>query len=146
MTKLASALLTTALALAVAGCGAGDTDPAAQTQPATPSPATATPAASATSAATAQATPPADVEATIAVEGGRVQGGASDIRADAGDTVRLRVTSDASDEIHVHGYDLRVPVGPDQPAVLRFTADLPGVYEVELHDRGLTLAELVVGA
>ncbi len=37
-----------------------------------------------------------------------------------------------SDEVHVHGYDHRAPVAPGAPAEVRFTPDIPGVFEVEL--------------
>jgi hypothetical protein len=54
------------------------------------------------------------------------------------------VTSDRSDELHVHGYDKTVPLAPGSPAVVQFVADLPGVFEVETHDSGLLLFQLVV--
>ena len=46
--------------------------------------------------------------------------------------------------MHLHGYDLMADVAPGAPATIRFTADVPGIFEVELEDRGLHIAELEV--
>lgn len=61
-----------------------------------------------------------------------------------GDEVTLTVTSDVSDHVHVHGYDIFGDVAPGAPAVLEFVADIPGIFEVELEDARLELFELVV--
>ena len=61
----------------------------------------------------------------------------------AGERVRL-VEADVSDEVHVHGYDLLAEVSPDEPAVIVFRANAPGVFEVELEGAGLLLLELTV--
>jgi hypothetical protein len=61
-----------------------------------------------------------------------------------GRKVVLVVRSELSDHIHLHGYDLIADVGPGQPATIRFTADAPGRFEIELEDRGLQIAELEV--
>lgn len=61
-----------------------------------------------------------------------------------GDEVMVIVTGDVTDEIHVHGYDLVADLVPGQPATMTFTADIPGVFEIELHDAGTLLAELEV--
>jgi hypothetical protein len=62
-----------------------------------------------------------------------------------GETVTLVITSDAADELHVHGYDLTAAVAADRPTTLTFTVDTPGVFEVELHDAGTALLSLQVG-
>jgi len=61
-----------------------------------------------------------------------------------GDTVALVITADRADEVHVHGYDLTADLSPGEPATITFEATVPGVWEVELHDAGLPLAELEV--
>jgi hypothetical protein len=48
------------------------------------------------------------------------------------------------DEVHLHGYDLSADVAPGRPAVIDFTADAPGVFEVELEQAHLRLVELQV--
>jgi hypothetical protein len=61
-----------------------------------------------------------------------------------GSTVTLQVTSDVADEVHLHGYDKHVDVEKGGTARLTFTANLTGVFEVELESRGLRLAQLQV--
>ena len=82
--------------------------------------------------------------AVIRVRGGRVAGGVQRVQVQRGEQVRLTVTSDVPEEVHLHGYDLARPVGPGRPARLRFTADAEGVFELELHGSGTPIAELEV--
>ncbi len=60
-----------------------------------------------------------------------------------GATVDLVVTGDTADQVHLHGYDYYLDVPAGGTATLRFPADIPGVFEVELHD-GLLLTQLEV--
>ena len=80
----------------------------------------------------------------IVVRDGEPVGGVRTISVKAGEQVRLAVTSDAPDEVHVHGYDLTEDVTPGQAARLRFPADLEGVFEVELEESHVQVAELEV--
>jgi hypothetical protein len=43
------------------------------------------------------------------------------------------VSSDAHDDIHLHGYDIEKPVEPGQPAQFNFTANIEGIFEIESH-------------
>jgi hypothetical protein len=61
-----------------------------------------------------------------------------------GESATIEVKSDVADEIHLHGYDIMQDVTPGRPAKLRFKADIPGVFEVELEDAGLLLFEVKV--
>ena len=47
--------------------------------------------------------------------------------------MRLVVSSDGSDEIHLHGYDITRNAAPGKPARFRFKADIEGVFEIESH-------------
>ena len=60
-----------------------------------------------------------------------------------GDVVELRVSTDEEDQLHVHGYDL-LRSTHRQYARLRFRADIPGVYEIELEDKGIQIGNLAV--
>ena len=82
------------------------------------------------------------VELTYA--GGQVTSGAGRVTVAAGAPVRLEVTSDVDEEVHVHGYDLEVPVAAGSTATIELVGDLPGVWEVELHDSGRLLCELEI--
>jgi FtsP/CotA-like multicopper oxidase with cupredoxin domain len=94
--------------------------------------------------ATAPAAPPRPAATQIRVRGGEPVGGVKTIEVERGDTIRFSVSSDQSDEVHVHGYDLERPVGPDAPARFSFTADADGIFEVELHGSGAQIASLEV--
>jgi len=61
-----------------------------------------------------------------------------------GSQVAIFVTANTSDEVHVHGYDLKANVAPGKPASIRFRADVPGRYEIELENAGKEIAELTV--
>jgi FtsP/CotA-like multicopper oxidase with cupredoxin domain len=78
--------------------------------------------------------PPPEPEVTrLQMRGGEVVGGAQDIEVTRGDTVRIVVTSDAPDEIHLHGYDITRNPAPGQPARFQFKADAEGAFEIESH-------------
>jgi hypothetical protein len=81
---------------------------------------------------------------TLVVSGGRVEGGFRREKVKLGEAVVLRVTSDTADEVHVHGYDKKADVAAGSTAEISFTADIPGVFEVELEERKLKLLELEV--
>jgi FtsP/CotA-like multicopper oxidase with cupredoxin domain len=94
--------------------------------------------------------PPPEPEVTrIQMRDGTVVGGAKDIEVTRGDTVRIVVSSNAPDEIHLHGYDITRTPAPGKPARFQFRADAEGAFEIESHvaeDAGLDplVARLVV--
>ena len=69
----------------------------------------------------------------IDIRGGKPRDGVRTITAKTGDTVRLLVTSDTPDEVHLHGYDITREPRPDNPARFRFKATIEGVFEIESH-------------
>ncbi len=78
--------------------------------------------------------PPPEPEVTqIRMRGGSVVGGAKDIEVERGDTVHIVVSSDAADEIHLHGYDITRNAAPGQPARFSFKANAEGAFEIESH-------------
>lgn len=82
----------------------------------------------------------------VEVSDGEVVGGVRRVEVDTGERVLLVVTSDVADEVHVHGVDITGEVEAGGTVDVDFTADIPGVFEIELEERGLQLVELVVGA
>lgn len=62
-----------------------------------------------------------------------------------GEQVTISVLSDEADEVHLHTYDLTAEVQPGEAASISFTADIPGVHEVELEQSGIKLLDLEVG-
>jgi hypothetical protein len=87
---------------------------------------------------------PEPVRIDYVVVGGEPQGGIQRDSVARGRDVVITVTSDVADEVHVHGYDLMADVAPGAPATIRFTADAPGRFEIELENTGVQIAELEV--
>jgi hypothetical protein len=128
-----AALATAALTLTACGDNgsSGATGTTTTTAPAATTSTTTGPTTTANPTTTADPTPVIEVR----VAGGEVQGGVRREQVRTGETVVLRVVADVTDHVHLHGYDRMVDVAPGKPAQLRFTADIPGVFEVELEDR-----------
>jgi hypothetical protein len=102
---------------------------------------------SASSSASASASSPDGSAANVVeirVSGGTVTGGVHRQKIALGATVVVRVTSDVADEVHVHGYDKKADVEANGSADVEFTADIPGVFEVELEESSLKLVELEI--
>jgi hypothetical protein len=99
-----------------------------------------------TSGSTAQAGRPSSgsAQAVINVVNGKPVGGVQKLSFTKGDTVRFRINSDTSDEIHVHGYDFHKDVTAGGSASFSFPAKIEGVFVVELENHGEQIAELRV--
>ena len=119
----------------------GDDDEAA---PTTTAVTTTAPTTTEAPPATTTEAAPAPAQVDVEVVGGEPQGGIVRESVDLDSEVVVTVTSDVADEVHVHGYDLMADVAPGAPATIRFTADAPGRFEIELEDTGVQIAELEV--
>ncbi|MBV8994503.1 MAG: hypothetical protein JO287_12585 [Pseudonocardiales bacterium] len=82
---------------------------------------------------------------SIKVHGGKASGDTGRIAVPLGTPIVLSVSSDVADEIHVHGYDRKANVPAGTTASVVFTANTPGVFEVELENSKLQLLQLQVG-
>ena len=129
-------ILTAVLAMAAAAIAFAVLKPGEETT--TPSPTTPATPTSTTPVATAPS------GRVIRVKGGRPVGGVKDITVRQGEVIRLTVTSDARQEVHMHGYDIAKDVGPGQPAVFVVPAKINGVFEVELEQTAVQIAKLTV--
>lgn len=58
--------------------------------------------------------------------------------------LRLKITSDRNDEVHVHGYDVEIPVKAGASVTKDITLEQVGRFEIESHDPPLTILQLVV--
>jgi hypothetical protein len=135
------ALLGAAVVIAVVGfivLKPDDKKDTSSTQPAATTPA---PGGSTTTKPAKPGPPPIP---QVRVKGGKPVGGIEKIEVSKGDRVRFVVNSDVSDEIHVHGYDLKKDVKAGGKASFSFPAKIDGVFEVELESRGEQIAELTV--
>jgi plastocyanin len=136
-----AALATFAVMLVLTACGAddGQGDTAATDTPTTTAP-SAPPDTPDTSA-----TPPATVrEIEVVVVDGTVDTAEDSVDVAVGETVRVTVTSDVDDEVHVHGVEQTAELSAGSPTTLEFSLAEPGVYEVETHESGLLLFQLIV--
>jgi hypothetical protein len=61
-----------------------------------------------------------------------------------GRQVVLVVSGAAGEEVHLHGYDVKRRIGPDNVARLPFRATIPGRFEVELEASHRQVADLTV--
>lgn len=133
------------VAVLAAACG-GESADMTSTQVTTAVPATTTTVADGTTS-TSEATTTTSTVAEdpytfdIVIEGTEVTGGGR-LSVPLGETVTLRFTSDVADEVHIHGYDIFVELQPGETVEESFTADIPGVVEIETHHGGLILANL----
>jgi FtsP/CotA-like multicopper oxidase with cupredoxin domain len=80
----------------------------------------------------------------ISLHDGKPAGGQQRLVVKKGDAVRLTVTSDSPDEVHVHGPDIEKEIGPGKPGRYAFTAKVEGVFDVESHKHDTKVAKLVV--
>jgi plastocyanin len=146
----ALALLPALGMLVLAGCsGSNDSGSSPSTTPS--SAPTSAPSATAsgpnTSTPSTTADPSgdrADVTINITVANGKVTPSGATIKVTAGQTVLVTAVSDATDEVHIHGYDKQLPLTPGKPASVKFTANMKGTFEIETHESGKLVAKLVV--
>ena len=80
----------------------------------------------------------------IVVKNGKPVGGIKTITVNKGDQVRFAVSSDVSDEIHVHGYDFHKNVKAGGKVSFSFPAKIDGEFVAELESRGEQILNLVV--
>lgn len=83
-------------------------------------------------------------EIEVRVENGEPDPTPGRVEVPVGSTVRLTVTSDVADEVHVHTYEEEITLRPGNPGSVEFTADIPGLFEVEMHESGTVLFSLQV--
>jgi hypothetical protein len=119
-----------AFVIAQPGDDEDDSQPASTTQTATE---TTRGAETETGETATTPEPPPPEVARIRIEGGAVVGGVKTIEAEKDELVRIVVTADAPDEIHLHGYDIEREAAPGSPARFRFKADVEGSFEIASH-------------
>lgn len=134
MTRLITSALTMAVLISLNGCGESRRETAPRPTP---------------SHVRSQTAPPptptfSGVLISARVEGGKAQVVERRVRISLGQIVRLEITSDASDELHVHGYEKKAEVVAGELLVYEFLADIPGVFEIEMERARLSLVEIEV--
>ena len=84
------------------------------------------------------------VEVSVSVQDGEVDPPTQRVEVEQGQQVRLIVTSDVDDQIHVHGFDVEGELEAGQPTTIEFEADQTGLFEVETHETELLLLQLEI--
>lgn len=74
-----------------------------------------------------------DTRINLRVAKGRLVDGPKVVRLKRNASVVLTVVADTADELHVHGYNFRLKLLPDQPVTFRFVAKHTGRFTFELH-------------
>ena len=82
--------------------------------------------------------------ATIVVRNGQPVGGVQELEFAKGDRIRFVVSSDVDEEVHLHGYDVVMDVTAGGEASFDVPATIEGVFEVELEQSVVPLAEITV--
>jgi hypothetical protein len=150
---LGSSALLGPCALLLAACAAAGTTPAAPATtgpigplaPASAAPSTSPPVATVAVPSAAPAPGRAAVTVDARVTGGTVTPRPGRVAVRQGQRVRIRVTSDRADVVHVHGYGEELRLSPGTPASLEFVAHRTGLFDVETHESGgKLLFQLVV--
>lgn len=97
---------------------------------------------------TTQSVPSEQAEGeVIEIKGGAPIGGPAEIEVEKGSEARIVVRSDVEGDVHVHGYEITKPVEAGGQVNVAFSADIDGVFEIELHQHGageIPLGELRV--
>ena len=130
---LIKSVIATCLLLGTVSCSSSTTDSGDDTD--------------STQDATSQDTATATAEVVeISVIIGQTSGSAVAYQATLGSTVQIKILNpDADDEFHLHGYDLESGVTPaGQEAIIEFTADKLGTFDLESHVTGEWILTLVV--
>ncbi len=68
----------------------------------------------------------------LVIENNQLISGPEVLSVNKGAKVVINITSDAPEELHIHGYDESVMLEPNVPATLTFSADLSGRFPFEL--------------
>lgn len=146
-TMLGIAAVIAAVAIVIALTSGGDDSSENTTATTAADQTQQTGSAGAPSTETTSAPPPKPPEPgvdRIRIENGKPVGGVKDIEVEKGDQVRIAVTSDIAEELHLHGYDISRSVAAGEPGRMSFKANIEGVFELELENSGVPIAQLAV--
>ena len=80
----------------------------------------------------------------VEIEGDRVEPNGMRVKAAAGETVTLAVTSDRAAELHVHSSPEQVLEVEPGESTLELVIERPGIVDIEEHDSGLVVLQLEV--
>ena len=137
-------LAAAATALLLAGCTPA---PAAPSASLTPTVSVTTPHASTTPSPSVTPVPsPSETVqlVEIALKGGKTTPNGDRLTLAKGTVLRLQITADHTDQVHVHGYDVEIAVKAGATVKKDIVLDQVGRFEIESHEPALTILQLVV--
>ena len=79
---------------------------------------------------------PEELEIAVKVE--QEQLSPKTVRVKQGDMVTLMIEADEAGEFHLHGYDIKRDVSPEQVVDLYFVADATGRFKITFHGEEVT--------
>jgi hypothetical protein len=80
----------------------------------------------------------------LVIRHGEPVGGPLELKVRSGERIRFEVKADEPDELHLHGYDQYIDVGPGKPTKVDIKATIEGIFELESHHTGALLAKISV--
>jgi plastocyanin len=80
----------------------------------------------------------------LIIQGKKLVSGPATIKVNQGDEVTIKITSDETEEFHVHAYDNSVELEPGKQATLTFKANLSGRFPFELENSKTEIGALEV--
>lgn len=131
----------------VGGCSGGSTSgDAAEDSPTVLSTAVTSPTAAASTASPASPQPTAPQVRTIAIKviGRQVIPAPRRVDLRSGERLRLELTSDHDDQVHVHGFEIERDLPANTPVSVDLVGGAPGLYEVETHRPALRVLQIAV--
>jgi len=149
--RIGAAAAVDAVVVALGGCGDDDSPSAdpADTSTTTDEPTTEPtdePSGGETDDGSGDGNDDRAVEVEIEIEDGRVTPTAEQVEVNVGEVVVFEVDSDAPQELHIHSapeeQTFAVKATDDQN--FKLTVEQPGQFDVELHESGTLVAQLVV--
>ena len=69
----------------------------------------------------------------LTIEDRKLDLGPAVIEVKQNDTVTLRIDADEHGTFHLHGYDIKIDVGPDKTATMDFVANATGGFRIAFH-------------
>jgi hypothetical protein len=79
----------------------------------------------------------------LSIENGELVGGVRRVEASIGERITISATSDGTEQIHIHGYDLYLDLENGEGSIV-FDALIPGRFEIEFEESGRLIIELTV--
>lgn len=129
--------------LVLGGCSSGQATGASSSPAPSVSVTTTPPSGSMTSPAASVSEKPRQ-EIAITLAKGKADPNGERVSLAKGTTLVLTITADHADEVHVHGYDIEIPVKSGATVTKEILLDQVGRFEVESHEPQFTILQLTV--